>query len=125
MKPKQFPYNAVPSGRSRNTELMSRSLAPQYDGLSFVLSRSLIFNGINDGNSNGSTSSSNGNQNKKAANINDLSKSTALFNLNDKPEPPKIRSIDAFVQSPKASVQSPRLNGIKEEDQNNISIGYC
>lgn len=44
IKPQQlFPYNAVPSGRSRNTELMSRSLAPQYDGLSFGLSRSQIF----------------------------------------------------------------------------------
>lgn len=44
IKPQQlFPYNAVPSGRSRNTELMSRSLAPQYDGLSFGLNRSQIF----------------------------------------------------------------------------------
>ena len=44
IKPLQlFPYSAVPSGRSRNTELMSRSLAPQYDGLSFGLNRSQIF----------------------------------------------------------------------------------
>jgi hypothetical protein len=44
IKPQQlFPYNAVPSGRSRNTELMSRSLAPQYEGLSFGLNRSQIF----------------------------------------------------------------------------------
>lgn len=46
MKPhKVFPFNALPQGRPRNTELMSRSLAPQYDGLSFGLNRSLIFNG--------------------------------------------------------------------------------
>lgn len=45
IKPQQlFPYNAVPSGRSRSTELMSRSLAPQYDGLGFgLLGRSQLF----------------------------------------------------------------------------------
>ena len=45
IKPQQlFPYNAVPSGRSRSTELMSRSLAPQYEGLGFgLLGRSQLF----------------------------------------------------------------------------------
>ena len=44
IKPQQlFPYNAVPSGRSRNTELMSRSLAPQYEGLTFGMTRSQLF----------------------------------------------------------------------------------
>ena len=44
IKPQQlFPYNAVPSGRSRNAELMSRSLAPQYEGLTFGLTKSQLF----------------------------------------------------------------------------------
>jgi hypothetical protein len=44
IKPQQlFPYNAVPSGRSRNMELMSRSLAPQYEGLTFGMTKSQLF----------------------------------------------------------------------------------
>ena len=137
MKPKQqFPYNAVPTGRSRNAELMSRSLAPQYDGLSFGLSRSLIFNGVNE-NGNHTNGSSNGDgtngakYSKKSVNTtNDISRSMALFSLSEKPivettSPTKTNSNRNIDPSPKASAQSPRthLNGIKEEEQpqNNIS----
>ena len=136
IKPKQFPYNAVPTGRSRNAELMSRSLAPQYDGLSFGLSRSLIFNGGGGGDTNGNGSSNGGNDqmgSKKVPNVNDVSRSIALFSLNDKLstglapissiETPvvainnKIRN-NLIETTPKTSTHSPRshLNGIKEED---------
>ena len=110
IKPQQlFPYNAVPSGRSRNAELMSRSLAPQYDGLSFGLSRSQIFtsgiemqlnpahfnNGqVGGGLANGGNSSNphqphqtNGmpkrsmQQHTYQRDLNDMTKSIALFNL--------------------------------------------
>ena len=37
IKPKMFPYSAVPSGRPRSADIMSRSLNPQYDGLAFGL----------------------------------------------------------------------------------------
>ncbi|KAJ8300136.1 hypothetical protein KUTeg_021655 [Tegillarca granosa] len=33
IKPKMFPHSAVPSGRPRSAELMTRSLNPQFDGL--------------------------------------------------------------------------------------------
>ena len=137
MKPKQFPYNAVPTGRSRNAELMSRSLAPQYDGLSFGLSRSLIFNGTGDsngnyanGSSNGGANSANGTNGKKGSTVNDVSRSIALFSLSEKLSSgltPTVPSTVAAVveatpvitvnnkihknlieQSPKASTQSPR-----------------
>ncbi|CAF5165361.1 unnamed protein product, partial [Rotaria magnacalcarata] len=42
-----FPFNATPTGKPRSTELMSRSLAPQYDGLSYGLIRSQIFGDYN------------------------------------------------------------------------------
>lgn len=88
MKPKQmFPYNAVPTGRSRNTELMSRSLAPQYDGLSFGLNRSLIFNG--------STTQTN---------VNQLTEITKNLNINNKDQQKQMNS----------SIKP--LNGIKEEE---------
>lgn len=159
MKPKQlFPYNAVPTGRSRNTELMSRSLAPQYEGLSFGLNRSQIFNGINDNtnnnnnnnlnemilNGNSNNISNNNNNvlnnvlinNKIKNNLNDVSRSIALFNLKDDKTSSADLSLnsssklqttnnnnarnstttantitDAFLQSPKS-----HLNGIKEEE---------
>jgi hypothetical protein len=143
IKPKQFPYNAVPTGRSRNAELMSRSLAPQYDGLSFGLSRSLIFNGGGgSGDTNGNGSSNGGNDqmgSKKVPNVNDVSRSIALFSLNDKLSTglAPIASIETPVvainnkirntlieTTPKASTHSPRshLNGIKEEDISNLNI---
>lgn len=91
IKPQQlFPYNAVPSGRSRNTELMSRSLAPQYEGLSFGLSKSQIFtsgiemklNQTNNSNSNNSTNNNNNNNsNIRKNNVNDITRSIALFNI--------------------------------------------
>ena len=37
IKPKMFPYSAIPSSRPRSAEFMSRSLNPQYDGLSYGL----------------------------------------------------------------------------------------
>ena len=143
IKPKQFPYNAVPTGRSRNAEIMSRSLAPQYDGLSFGLSRSLIFNGSTDSNGNYTNGSNGGNEqsgSKKVPNVNDISRSIALFSLNDKlstglaptasTETPvvainsKIRNNLIEPTTPKASTQSPRshLNGIKEEDISNLNL---
>lgn len=42
-----FPFNATPSGKPRSTELMSRSLIPQYDGTSHSLIASQIFNDPN------------------------------------------------------------------------------
>ncbi|CAM2727165.1 unnamed protein product [Rotaria socialis] len=60
-----FPFNATPTGKPRSTELMSRSLAPQYDGLSYGLIRSQIF----------------GDYNRNF--VNDMSRSLALCNLKD------------------------------------------
>lgn len=60
-----FPFNATPTGKSRSTELMSRSLAPQYDGLSYGLIRSQIF----------------GDYNRNL--VNDLSRSLAISNIKD------------------------------------------
>jgi hypothetical protein len=60
-----FPFNATPSGKPRSTELMSRSLAPQYDGLSYGLIRSQIF----------------GDYNRNF--VNDMSRSLAICNLKD------------------------------------------
>jgi hypothetical protein len=92
IKPQQlFPYNAVPSGRSRNTELMSRSLAPQYEGLSFGLSKSQIFtSGVEmklnpsaspSAASTGSAKSRANGQTPHQRDLNDLTRSIALFNL--------------------------------------------
>jgi hypothetical protein len=89
IKPQQFPYNAVPTGRSRNTELMSRSLAPQYEGLSFGLSKSQIF-------TSGIEMKLNQQNPSDKRDLNDLTKSIALFNLNS-----------GYVN---------KLNGIKEEE---------
>ena len=60
-----FPFNATPTGKPRSTELMSRSLAPQYDGLSYGLIRSQIF----------------GDHNRNF--VNDMSRSLAICNLKD------------------------------------------
>jgi hypothetical protein len=60
-----FPFNATPSGKPRSTELMSRSLAPQYDGLSYGLIRSQIF----------------GDYNRNF--VNDMSRSLAICSLKD------------------------------------------
>ncbi|CAF0977504.1 unnamed protein product [Didymodactylos carnosus] len=60
-----FPFNATPTGKPRSTELMSRSLAPQYDGLSYGLIRSQIF----------------GDYNRNF--VNDMSRSLAIVNLKD------------------------------------------
>jgi hypothetical protein len=60
-----FPFNATPTGKPRSTELMSRSLAPQYDGLSYGLIRSQIFGDYNRGF------------------VNDMSRSLAICNLKD------------------------------------------
>ncbi|CAF0819321.1 unnamed protein product [Adineta ricciae] len=60
-----FPFNATPTGKPRSTELMSRSLAPQYDGLSYGLLRSQIF----------------GDYNRNF--VNDMSRSLAICNLKD------------------------------------------
>ena len=84
-----FPYNAVPTGRSRNTELMSRSLAPQYDGLSFGLSRSQIFTSgtemkLNNNSNNMNDQTLNRNSTKHHVyqrDLNDLTRSIALFNV--------------------------------------------
>ena len=60
-----FPFNATPTSKPRSTELMSRSLAPQYDGLSYGLIRSQIF----------------GDYNRNF--VNDMSRSLAICNLKD------------------------------------------
>ena len=60
-----FPFNATPTGKSRSTELMTRSLAPQFEGLSYGLIRSQIF----------------GDHNRNLAN--DLSRSIATCNLKE------------------------------------------
>ena len=60
-----FPFNATPTGKPRSTELMSRSLAPQYDGLSYGLIRSQIF----------------GDYNRNF--VSDMSRSLAICNLKD------------------------------------------
>ncbi|CAF0942016.1 unnamed protein product [Rotaria sordida] len=60
-----FPFNATPTGKPRSTELMTRSLAPQYDGLSYGLLRSQIF----------------GDYNRNF--VNDMSRSLAICNLKD------------------------------------------
>jgi hypothetical protein len=60
-----FPFNATPTGKPRSTELMSRSLAPQYDGLSYGLIRSQIFGDYN------------------RTFVNDMSRSLAICNLKD------------------------------------------
>ena len=39
IKPKSFPHSAIPIGRPRSADIMSRSLNPQYDGLAFGLSQ--------------------------------------------------------------------------------------
>ncbi|CAF0845612.1 unnamed protein product [Brachionus calyciflorus] len=93
IKPQQFPYNAVPTGRSKNTELMSRSLAPQYEGLSFGLNRSQIF-------TSGVEMSLNENK------LIDLTRSIGLLNF-DIAEPTTTTAT--------AAIRS-KLNGIKEEE---------
>ncbi|CAF1139283.1 unnamed protein product [Rotaria sp. Silwood1] len=60
-----FPFNATPTSKPRSTELMSRSLAPQYDGLSYGLIRSQIL----------------GDHNRNL--VNDMSRSLAVCNLKD------------------------------------------
>ena len=36
IKPKMFPHSAIPAARPRSAEIMTRSLNPQFDGLSWV-----------------------------------------------------------------------------------------
>lgn len=111
-----FPFNATPTGKPRSTELMSRSLAPQYDGLSYGLIRSQIF----------------GDYNRNF--VNDMSRSLAICNLKDNgtnatvtsaatlptveevlyeetpPLPPVIPSPPARTLSPAANIISPQLS---------------
>lgn len=148
IKPQQlFPYNAVPSGRSRNTELMSRSLAPQYDGLSFGLSRSQIFTSGIEMQLNPSEANKNdinqyvpnqtdafpkkSQQQYYQRDLNEMTKSIALFNLemNDKPKiinnqnteaqnnsNSKFGNLSNSYMSRLNSMQPTILNGIQEED---------
>lgn len=124
IKPQQlFPYNAVPSGRSRNTELMSRSLAPQYEGLSFGLSKSQIFTSGVEMKLNPSASSP---KPKTNGNLNDLTRSIALFNLDTKssssgPNTPANFQLQPNTNNLLTSSFMNRhnvhmLNGIKEEE---------
>lgn len=41
IKPKMFPHSAIPTSRPRSAELMTRSLNPQFDGLSSGLSHGM------------------------------------------------------------------------------------
>jgi hypothetical protein len=130
-----FPFNATPSGKPRSTELMSRSLAPQYDGLSYGLIRSQIL----------------GDYNRNF--VNDMSRSLAICNLKDNginnttavlptveevlyeetpppPTPPRTLSPAANrispqnshrSQSPKRSVTSKQTNGTTINENGNRS----
>lgn len=129
IKPQQlFPYNAVPTGRSRNTELMSRSLAPQYDGLSFGLSRSQIFtSGIemqlkpDDKNSSPyQPKQANGfpvksqQQHAYQRDLNDMTRSIALFNI-DVPEKQSVSSVTNDQQANsnlKSNPQQPIISNL-------------
>lgn len=108
IKPQQlFPYNAVPTGRSRNTELMSRSLAPQYEGLSFGLSKSQIFTSGIEMNLNNPTNSDTNSTN----NLNNPSQVNNRQRVND-----LTRSIGLFNFESSTNENRYRLNGIKEEE---------
>ena len=76
-----FPFNATPTGKPRSTELMSRSLAPQYDGLSYGLLRSQIF----------------GDYNRNF--VNDMSRSLAICNLKDNGvnNPPSLPTVEEVL----------------------------
>jgi len=110
-----FPFNATPTGKPRSTELMSRSLAPQYDGLSYGLIRSQIF----------------GDYNRNF--VNDMSRSLAICNLKDngthppsmatatalatveevlyeETPPPSTPPLPARTMSPAANIISPQLS---------------
>ncbi len=139
IKPQElFPYNAVPSGRSRNAELMSRSLAPQYDGLSFGLNRSQIFTSgtgmqLNPSSTPQEPTPSKNFPNKKSTqnggnvyqrDLNEMTKSIALFNLempeNTRQKQPQLPLPQPSQQSPMTSSFMSRvhpvvLNGIEEE----------
>jgi len=148
IKPQQlFPYNAVPTGRSRNTELMSRSLAPQYEGLSFGLSKSQIFtsgiemklNGAGAGVGGGTTAGGKGggsSQSKSGGvgDLNDITRSIALFNIDTRPSSNSNGTIsNGYNGSNNGNLINPNsiltaslyganqmyptvLNGIKEEE---------
>ena len=125
-----FPFNATPTGKPRSTELMSRSLAPQYDGLSYGLIRSQIF----------------GDYNRNF--VNDMSRSLAICNLKDNgnntvstaalptveevlyeetpppPSPPRTLSPAANIISPQATRrnQSPKRSVTGSQFPNNINL---
>ena len=107
IKPQQFPYNAVPSGRSKNTELMSRSLAPQYEGLSFGLSRSQIFtSGIE---------MSLGQERDK--DVPDLTRSIGLLNFESEVAKSKLNGIREEDNTPTSSASSFKHEPIQSEKQ--------
>jgi hypothetical protein len=150
IKPQQlFPYNAVPTGRSRNTELMSRSLAPQYEGLSFGLSKSQIFtsgiemklNGVGGAGVGGMTTGGKGGSSQYKSgcggvgDLNDITRSIALFNIDTKPSSSNSNGTisNGYNGSNTANLINPNsiltaslyganqmyptvLNGIKEEE---------
>jgi hypothetical protein len=146
---KLFPYNAVPTGRSRNTELMSRSLAPQYDGLSFGLNRSQIFTSEiemqlnntnysnNQQNLNNNTSSNGNNQtngihtNKKSQyqrDLNDLTRSIALYNLempstNVSALPVQSNPLpsDSINRQPNKSLTTSYLSKLQQQHQSTLN----
>ncbi|CAF3653659.1 unnamed protein product [Rotaria socialis] len=105
-----FPFNATPTGKPRSTELMSRSLAPQYDGLSYGLIRSQIF----------------GDYNRNF--VNDMSRSLAICNLKDngnintvsvtplptveevlQEDTPSLSTSPSRTMSPAANIISPQI----------------
>lgn len=96
-----FPFNATPSGKPRSTELMSRSLIPQYDGSSYSLIGSQIFNDPN------------------RNSVNEASRSLAIFNLeeNEWTDPtglPTVEEIPAeeISSSPNYNDRSSNLDGL-------------
>ena len=84
-----FPFNATPTGKPRSTELMSRSLAPQYDGLSYGLIRSQIFNDYN------------------RNFVNDMSRSLAICNLKDNANNLPTANLPTVEETPYEEAQAP------------------
>ena len=131
IKPQQlFPYSAVPAGRSRNTELMSRSLAPQYEGLSFGLAKSQLFTSGTEINMPTTTHHNHHQQqqqqqqhnNTPTSNLNEITRSIALFNVdagNPVLPPPRRTTNEPSVSSARNLYQQHHymLNEIKEVEE--------
>jgi len=99
-----FPFNATPTGKSRSTELMTRSLAPQFEGLSYGLIRSQIF----------------GDHNRNLAN--DLSRSIATCNLKENGHLPTVEEVlhEETPPPPPPSKENGHSNDLLKVKRNSI-----